>query len=343
VAFVSDGPAVIDEVQRVPDLLLAVKTVVDATRPRRPGQFVLTGSANVLGMRSVADSLAGRASYLRLWPLTRRERLGFGATGVWDSLFSEPAARWPDLLRDDLAAVEPWQDAVRRGGFPEPAYEIEDEGAREIWYRGYVATYLARDLRDLRAVERITDLERLMRALALRVGNLLNHSELARDTQIPASTVREYVGLLELSYQCSRLDAYAVNRTVRLIKSPKLYWNDAGLALRLGGGEPTGALFENFIFSELAAWRDTRAEPASVCYWRTSSGKEVDFVLESRSRLLGVEVKTTARPSPRDADGLRLFADEYGDAVVGGILLHSGDEMFWLRQGVLAVPWWRVM
>lgn len=182
-----------------------------------------------------------------------------------------------------------------------------------------------------------------MRAMALRVGNLLNHTELGRDTQMPASTVREHVGLLELSYQCTRLDAYAVNRTTRLIKAPKLYWNDAALALRLGGGEPTGALFENLICCELIAWRDVQARAASVSYWRTASGKEVDFVIERDGRLLGVEVKTTDRPAPRDADGLLAFMAEYGDAVAGGLLLHTGDDVFWIRQGVLAVPWWLVV
>jgi predicted AAA+ superfamily ATPase len=342
-AFVSDGPAVIDEVQRVPELLLAVKAAVDASRPRRPGQFVLTGSANILSMRSVADSLAGRASYLNLWPLTRRERLGFGSVGIWSQFLDEPQAKWPEIVREQPAAQERWQDAVRRGGFPEPAYEIDNTDARDLWFRGYVATYLARDLRDLRAVERIVDVERLMRAAALRIGNLLNYTELARDTQMPATTVREYLGLLELSYQCTRLDAYAVNRTTRLIKSPKLYWNDAALALRLGGGDPTGALFENLIFSELIAWRDTQAGSSSLSFWRTTAGREVDFVIESKGRLLGIEVKTTASPSPRDAEGLRAFIDEYGKTAAGGLLLHTGEEVFWIRQGILAAPWWMVV
>ncbi len=342
-AFVADGPAIIDEVQRVPDLLLAVKAAVDARRPRRTGQFVLTGSANILGMRSIADSLAGRALYLRLWPMTRRERLGFGSAGIWDAFFDEQPANWPDLVRAQSTPFEPWEDAVRRGGFPEPAYEIANDTARELWFRGYIATYLTRDLRDLRAVERLVDVERLMRAAALRIGNLLNQTELGRDTRIPVTTVHEYLGLLELSYQCVRLEAYAVNRTKRLIKTPKLYWNDAALALRLGGGAPTGAHLENLVLTDLLAWRDSRMEEAGVYYWRTTTAKEVDFVIEYGGRLLAIEVKATTRPGPRDAEGLRLFCDEHAPEAVGGLLLHGGDEVFWLRDRVLAAPWWMVL
>jgi uncharacterized protein len=342
-AFVAGGPTIIDEVQRVPDLLLAVKAAVDAQRPRRTGQFVLTGSANILAMRDVADSLAGRAFYVRLWPMTRRERLGFGSTGIWSALLDEPVATWPDLVRAQTAPNESWQDAVDRGGFPEPAYEIDDDAARDLWFRGYIATYLTRDLRDLRAVERLVDVERLMRAAALRIGNLLNQTDLARDTQIPPTTVHEYLGLLELSYQCVRLEAYAVNRTKRLIKTPKLYWNDAALALRLGGGAPTGAHFENYVLTDLLAWRDSQLDDAAVFYWRTVTAKEVDFVIERGGQLLGIEVKTTSRPGPRDADGLRAFCDEYPRVALGGLLLHGGDDVFWLRERILAAPWWMVL
>ena len=182
-----------------------------------------------------------------------------------------------------------------------------------------------------------------MRAAALRIGNLLNLTELSRDTQIPATTVRDYITLLATSYQVVRLEAYAVNRSKRLIKTPKLYWNDAAVALRLAGGSPRGAHFENYVLTDLLTWRDSLPARSEVMYWRTTTGIEVDFVIEREGALLGVEAKTTARPRPEDARGLRAFVEEYRDTAAGGLLLHCGHEAFWLHERVLAVPWWRVM
>jgi len=342
-AFVANAPVTIDEVQRVPELVLAVKAAVDAQPTRRTGEYVLTGSAKLLAVPGIADSLAGRAFYLQLWPMTRRELLGLGETGIWGEFFAHRPTEWPDLVRAQTTPETPWEDAVSRGGFPEPALQIESDADRALWFRGYIATFLERDLRDLRAVGRIVDVERLMRAAALRLGNLLNVSELSRDTQIPATTVRDYVTLLATSYQVVRLEAYAVNRTKRLIKTPKLYWNDAAVGLRLGGGSPGGAHFENYVLTDLLAWRDTQIEQTEVTYWRTTTGLEVDFVVERGAALLGIETKTTSRPRPEDARGLRAFLEEYPDRAVGGLLLHTGRDVFWMHDRVLAVPWWRVM
>ncbi len=355
-AFVrSERMLTIDEIQRDPELILAIKTVVDTQRPAIRGQFVLTGSANLLLMQRVADSLAGRAYYTRLWPLTRREQRGLGTTGIWSTFFDTPAGEWRDRLRAETDATgameEPWPAAVRRGGFPEPAHEITDDAARELWADGYITTYLERDLRDLRAVERVGDVQRLMRAAALRVGNLLNQTELARDTGMPPTTVHDYLNILETSYQIVRLTPYTVNRTSRLIKTPKLYWNDAALALRLAGGQPTGAHLENLVLSDLLAWRDSvlpgttglRARPPEVTYWRTAAGREVDFVLEWGDHLVAVEVKATTNPGTRNVAGLAAFCAEYGKRVRGGLLLHGGTETFSLGDRVVATPWWRVL
>jgi hypothetical protein len=139
------------------------------------------------------------------------------------------------------------------------------------------------------------------------------------------------------------LPAYARNRTTRLIKSPKLYWGDTGLALALGGGEPTGAHLENYVLTDLLAWRDTEAPRPDISYWRTASGAEVDFVVERRTRLLAIEVKATRTPADRDAVHLRRFLDEYGRSVDGGLLLHGGERAYWLGDRILAAPWWSVM
>lgn len=334
----------LDEVQREPDLLLAVKAIVDQDRPRRRGRFLLTGSANLLLMRAVADSLAGRAAYRTLHPLTRREQLGLGSAGLWGELLREPAARWPDMLADGGTPAEDWTALARRGGFPVPALELASDAARSTWFEGYVRTYLERDLRDLASVQSLPDFRRLMRAAALRTGALFNAAEIGRDIGMPASTVQRHLGLLETSHLIVRLEPYAVNRTKRLIKAPKLYWADAGLSLHLGGGEPTGAHLENLIVTDLLAWADGVAGPRpQIVYWRTASGQEVDAVIEDGDRLLAIEIKATTRPSADDARHLRAFRDEYGGAVAGCLLLHAGDATFRMSEGVIAAPWWRVV
>lgn len=294
-------------------------------------------------MHRVPDSLAGRAFYVQLWPMTRREQSGLGQTGAWSVLLDEQPLSWIEALHREEPRRADWRSAVSRGGFPEPAVLISDDGARELWFRAYIGAYLMRDLREQRQVQNVLDVERLMRAAALRIGNLLNITELSRDTQIPATTVREYLTLLTTTYQIVRLEAYAVNRAKRLIKTPKIYWNDAAVGLHLAGGEAGGAHFENFVLVDLLAWRDSLQERAEITYWRTTTGAEVDFVIERGGRLLGIEVKTTARPHPRDARGLRSFLEEYPETAVGGVLLHSGEETFWMSERVLAVPWWRVL
>ena len=334
---------VLDEVQRVPDLLLAVKRAVD--RERRPGRFILTGSANFLLMRSVSESLAGRAGYLTLWPMTRRERLGLGDAGRWSLFFDRPAEQWPRILAADAAGPADWRTAVRQGGYPVPAVEYSDPADRAIWFDGYARTYLERDLQDLSAVDNLVDFRRLMGATCQRLGRLVNQTELGRDVQLPQPTVRRWLNLLEASYQLVRLPAYAVSRTKRLIKTPKAYWSDTGLALRLAGAtEPDGVHLENLVLTDLLAWRDSGVlHRPEVFYWRTATGEEVDLVVERGKDLLGIEVKATTSPRASDAAHLRAFRDEYGGAVRGCLLLHGGDRVEWLGKRILAAPWWRVI
>lgn len=334
-------PVTLDEVQREPDLLLAVKRAID--HRRRPGQFLLTGSANLLLMRGVSESLAGRASYLTLWPMTRREQRGLGRCGLWEELLAAEDAQWPELLRADDCGQEDWRALARRGGFPTPAVHMSTAADRAVWFEGYVRTYLERDLQVLSSIAALPDFRRLMRAACLRLGQLLNQTEMGRDLALAQPTVHRYLNLLETSYLLVRLPAYAVNRTKRLIKSPKLYWGDVGLALHLAGlADPAGAHFENLVLHDLLSWRDARTERAEILYWRTASGEEVDLVIEAGGRVLPIEVKATRRPRLRDTAHLRAFRGEYGKAARAGLLLHNGTMLEWLTPDVLAVPWWRI-
>jgi predicted AAA+ superfamily ATPase len=332
----------VDEVQREPELLRAVKRAID--RDRKPGRFLLTGSANLLLMRQVSESLAGRASYLTLWPMTRREQRGLARCGRWEELLATPDADWREMLAEERDAQEDWRTLALRGGFPTPALQLTTAADRRIWFDGYVRTYLERDLQDLATISALPDFRRLMRAACLRIGQLVNQTELGRDVALSQPTVHRWLNLLETSYLLVRLPAYAVNRTKRLIKAPKIYWGDTGIALHLAEmDEPTGAHLENLVLQDLLAWRDARIDRAELGYWRTAVGEEVDFVIEAGGKLLPIEVKATSRPRLAEAAHLRTFRQEYGKKSRPGLLLHTGSSLEWLSPDVLAAPWWKVL
>lgn len=340
--FAGQRPITLDEVQHEPGILRAIKRAID--RNRKPGRFLLTGSANLLLMHQVSESLAGRASYLTLWPMTRREQLGRGRCGLWDELLAAPDGDWKALLARQPNDPDDWMALARRGGFPTPALTLSKPVERAIWFDGYVRTYLERDLQDLASISALPDYRRLMRATCLRLGQLANQTEIGRDVSLPQSTVHRWLNLLETSYLLVRLPAYAVNRTKRLIKSPKLYWADAGLALHLAeASELTGAHLENIVLHDLLAWRDARLERAELGYWRTVNGEEVDLVIETGGKLLPIEVKSTSRPRIGDTAHLRSFRAEYGKTARAGLLLHTGSMLEWIAPDILAAPWWRVL
>jgi uncharacterized protein len=332
----------LDEVQRDPRVLRAVKRAIDRRRIR--GQFLLTGSANLLLMRTVSESLAGRATYLTLWPMTRREQLGMGRAGIWDELLAAPDDEWDEVVRGERMAREDWEGLARRGGYPTPALQMHTPDERTRWFTGYVRTYLERDLQEISSISALPDFRRLMRATCLRLGQMLNQTELGRDVALPQPTVHRYLNLLETSYQLVRVPPYAVNRTKRLIKTPKIYWADTGLAMHLAGVDvPDGAHFENLVLGDLLAWRELHGDGAEILYWRTTTGEEVDFVIETAKHLVPIEVKRTARPRVGDIRHLQSFRREYGRRSRTALLLHTGTSVEWLAPGVLAAPWWRVL
>ncbi|QPN71187.1 ATP-binding protein [Synechococcus sp. CBW1108] len=238
------GPITLDEVQREPGLLSAVKRAFD--RNRSAGRFLLTGSANLLLMRHVSESLAGR----------------------WEELLDTPDEGWRDLLAAGDGHEEDWCALAYRGGFPTPALELARPAERAIWFDGYVRTYLERDLQDLATISSLPDFRRLMQAACLRLGQLLNQTELGRDVALPQPTVHRWLNLLETSYLLVRLPAYAVNRTKRLIKAPKLYWGDTGIALHLAGSEPQGPHLENLLLHTGSSVEWLTPDVLAAPWWR---------------------------------------------------------------------------
>ncbi|MGZ5444429.1 MAG: ATP-binding protein [Thermoanaerobaculia bacterium] len=335
---------VLDEIQREPTLIHAIKRAVDEDRTRTPGRFVLTGSANLLLMQRVSETLAGRATYLTLWPMTRREKLGLRRAGLWSELLQASTGEWLELVTAERSPGVDWKSEVLAGGYPTPALALHTPEQRTIWFDGYVRTYLERDLQELAAIDNLLDFRRLMKAAALRIGGLLNQAELGRDIAVPRPTVHRYLNLLETSFQVIRLQPYSVNRTKRLIKSARLFWSDTALAMHLGGDvEARGSHLENLVLTDLLVWRDSQIPRPEILYWRTTTDLEVDFVVEHKDKLLAIEVKATPKPVRADARSLIAFRDEYGPQVHGGLLLHGGQETEWLGDGVLAVPWYQVV
>lgn len=340
-----EAPLTLDEVQRAPALLRAIKREVD--RARRPGRYLLTGSANLLMMQRVSESLAGRAVYLTLWPMTEAEKRGRPDVGPWDQWLGAGDAASLREVGQAEAGTTAWQVRALEGGYPVPALS-DDPTLRAQWFEGYVRTYLERDLQDVASIAALADFRRLMRMAALRVGRMLNQSELARDAALPQSTTHRYLNLLETSYQIVRIPAFATSRTKRLVKTTKLYWTDTGLAAQLAGitaaqaggvaPETPGALLENLVLNQILAWRETVIPRPEIHYWRTHSGLEVDFVIEQGRRLLPIEVKSAARVRLADTKGLVAFLEEHPKAAPFGIVLYRGSEMTMLTQRIVAVP-----
>jgi predicted AAA+ superfamily ATPase len=343
-AFVARAPKmVIDEIQRAPELLIAVKAAVDREHQQTPGRFVLTGSANLLLMKQVSESLAGRAAYITLEPMTRRELLGEASTGNWDAFFDSPKADWVQEFSASGGKKEDWRSVARRGGFPYPALRLDD-AARRVWFDGYITTYLERDLRELSAVDDLVAFRRAMQAFAVRTGTPVNASAVSAELGLVARTLRRWLDLLDVSYQLLQLPAFTARKAARLRKRPKYYWNDSALAMHLSGSEePDGVHLETLVYTDLRAWAALDARRPSLMYWRDEENREVDFVIERDGKLLAVEVKATIRPTYNDWKHLRHFVSEYKKTTISGVLLHGGDETFQAAEGVIAVPWWRVM
>lgn len=337
-----DGPVAIDEVQHEPRLLRAIKLSVDADR--RPGRYLLTGSANVLALPQISESLAGRMEIVRLWPLSQGEIEGVQENFV-DAIFA-PKLKLPDRAghtRRDLLA------RACRGGFPDAVGRTR-AARRAAWFDTYVTTVLQRDVRNISNIEDLTVMPRLLRLLASRLGGLLNYADLGRTLGVPQTTLRRYFSLLEMIFLVQLVEPWAANVSVRLVRSPKVHLVDTGLACALLGLDEVpdahpavGPLLESFVAGELTrqlGW-STAGFGARLLHFRTQRGREVDLVLENRrGQIVGIEVKAAASVGSGDFAGLRELAELAGDRFVRGIVLYTGAETvpFSARPGLTAAP-----
>jgi len=329
-------PIVFDEIQYAPGLLPYIKENIDANRSQT-GQYILTGSQNLLLMSQVTESLAGRAAVLKLMPLTRRETARMSEKNFpWEN---PPASSLPPQT-----SVELWEQ-ILRGYYPEPASHPERDA--RLWQASYIQTYLERDVRNLRNLGDLTQFQVFLRALAARSAQILNLSDLARDVGVAVNTAKDWISILEASFQVFILRPYYANIGKRLIKSPKIYFTDIGLLCYLVGlrdiehaaaGPMGGAIFENLVIADLFKTFLHRGEEPLLYYWRTTAGSEVDVIIDTQAGLLPLEIKLSETPRPEMANEIRVFQSDFKEKALPGYVIHPGSVVLPLGPGVTALP-----
>jgi predicted AAA+ superfamily ATPase len=339
VAGLGDG-AIIDEVQRVPDLVLAVKASVD--RDRRPGRFLLTGSANPFHRQE--ETLAGRREDIALWTLAQAE-LEQGSGEMVDRVFADDPA--PFLRAAPPVGLQDVIERALRGGYPE-TIERTVPSRVDAWYRSYVSEVVHHEIADLAAIEGLLDMPKLMRLLAHRNTGLLNASKLARDAELPAQTARRYLSLLAEAFIVSLVPAWTRSGRKRLVKSPKVILSDSGLAAHLADITPArlarspelvGGLLEGFVLGELRRLRDWSGLRPKMYHFRSEQGHEVDAVFEERGgRVVGIEVKSRVTVTERDFRGIDVLAELAGESFHLGLVLHPGRQAISFGERRWAVP-----
>ena len=337
-AFVhSESPLTIDEAQKCPELLTAIKREVD--RARRPGRFLLSGSANFALLKGITESLAGRALYLTLHPFSRRELAGkLAVTPFVRRAFDagEPPRR---SAAGGIAAR-----SIVEGGLPPVC--LAEAPSPALWFKGYEQTYLERDVRELARIGDLVPFRTLLLLAVCRTAQVLGVSEIGRDAKLNSATTTRYLSLLEASFVMRRLSPFLANRATRLIKSPKLYIADSGLACHLTGidesrltaGDPlSGALLETYVAQNLVANLDADWPEARLSYWHVQGRHEVDFVIEAGRDCIAIEVKAAARWNNRDLAGLRAFLDKT-PRCRAAFIAYGGSEGVKLADRLWAAP-----
>jgi len=347
--FISGAPvpSIIDEVQRAPDLMRAIKGVVD--KDRRSGQYLLTGSANLMTLRKVSETLAGRMALHELQPFMWSEIANKKLPVIFRELFmiadaNELLKKWKKRTFPDRRGEI--QERIIAGGYPDPSMMTSSK-VRRKWFDSYRQPYIERDIRDIATIEHLPDFGRLMSLLSFRTGQIINFSEVSRDMGLPLSTLRRYMDLLEVTYQIYFLRPYFVNIGKRLIKMPKLYFGDSGMACHLSAVENwqtlerqgrVGSIVETWAASELRKLISIGGGRYQLYYWRTYAGREVDFIIENGEKIIAVEVKWSHKLERSDIAGLKDCARDLKGRHVLSVLLYPGTELVAIDKQTIAMP-----
>jgi len=335
-----DRPLIIDEIQKAPQLLPAIKLMVD--KNRLPGRYLLTGSANVLLLPKLSESLAGRMEIITLRPFSCDEL--HASKSLWiDQVFS---GRIP-AGKQYASTSQPLIESISKGGYPE-IQQFDAAPRREAWFSSYIETILQRDIRDISQINGLYDLHRLLSLAAAQSGSILNMSSFARDTGLVLMTLKRYLAILEAAFLIQRIPAWYKNIGKRLIKAPKLYLNDTGLLCHLTGcssarlqndAQLLGPVFEAYVLQELGkqtSWSQTRP---SLYYYRSLDGQEIDLILENRAgEIVGIEVKATATAAADHFKALRALSAIMANKFVHGIVIYLGDKVIPFGEKLTALP-----
>jgi predicted AAA+ superfamily ATPase len=333
------GPSIIDEVQRVPELFLPLKKIVDSDR--RPGYFVLTGSANVLSLPRLADSLAGRMEIHTLWPLSQGEIQGKKEDFI-HLLFNQDFSSGHSQL-----SLNQVIDMITQGGYPE-VIQRPSPKRRKKWFSAYLTTLIEKDIKDLASIEGLFDLPNLMKIFAARGGSLLNISELSRSTGIPQTTLKRYLILLEKTFLLILLPTWTKNLAKRAVKMPKVYLNDTGLLSHLADCNPErfldnkgflGHVLENFVIMEFKKQMTWSEQSCEIYHYRTHTQQEIDIILEAPdSRIVAIDVKLANTVTLKDFSGIQSLEKDLGEKFHRGIILYMGDTVVPFSRNKYAVP-----
>ena len=336
VLWLDSESVIIDEAQKAPKILSAIKKSVDEAKNKK--RFIISGSANLLLMKNITETLAGRAAYMILPPMAYSEAKGLGYNQTIEKLLNGEKI---NNHYENLSISE-----ILIKGFMPPLLRFSNIDDIPGWWESYTMTYLERDLRELSQIESLLDFRNLMKILALRTGKILNQSDAARDAAISQPTAHRYINLLQTSHIIELVPAYFRNRTKRLVKSPKVFWLDPSLAIYLAGyydkkslesSREFGSFYESLVYHHLRILTDLLKPKAKIYYWRTISGQEVDFVIEYGSKILAVEAKLTEKVKYQDAENLKIFLEEYPDTSIG-LVIYNGSELKYLDKKIIAVP-----
>ena len=342
-----DLPITIDEVQKVPGLFPAMKKIVD--NKRTPGQFLITGSANITMLPKISETLAGRIVFIEMHPITIMEALrrDLAHPALGHIMRAKTAKQCWDTLNSIKPSKFSIEKYVVRGGLP-PAYLEKNNEARQAWFKGYVRTYLERDVRDLSRIQKLYEYQKYLSLLSFRSAQIFNKAEVARDCGIPYTTAGHFFDLLLATFQVFLVEPYFRNIGKRLIKSPKIMWSDTGLAMHLQGLNSwedavrlgRDAFFvENKIAIELKSYLSIYEPSAKLFFWRSSGGAEIDFLIERGDQMIPVEVKWRSTVSLKDVTGMQVFLQDFKNEAHWGIVLYKGSQLLKIKENIFLVPY----
>jgi len=326
-------PIIFDEIQYAPDLLFYIKEKIDLNRSKY-GQYILTGSQNILLTEQVTETLAGRVAMLKLLPLSYIE------------IIKKPLDKFPwerKIVKRKLLKIRDFWKMVLRGGFPELVDHPKKDSS--LWFGSYIQTYLERDIRGLRQIGDLTQFQMFLKSVAARSGQLFQISDIAKDLGIAVNTVKAWLGVLEATHQIVIVRPYFANISKRLVKTPKIYFTDVGILCYLTGykdinqlmsGPLAGAAVETFVFSELYKRILGQGRDPEIYFWRTATGSEVDFIVKEQGKLIPLEVKASSTPKPMMAEGIISFQKDMEASK--GYLVHSGEVTLPLGKNIVALP-----